>query len=158
MKKMFLLTTAAALFSVAACGQGQTTREQTGTNVIGRDNLSAREQTIINVFGRLNLADDPFDNLNCWTDGGFFFRPFFSDVSDFETKPRANGDTIFVYGGTLHEGGYVIRVLLADDGKMTIAADDYRFSKDDRVEHRIIGDETLLIFSDFRTGNYSLTA
>jgi hypothetical protein len=136
--KIIFLTATAALFIVAPCVQGQT----------------QRERTVLNVFGRTNLDVDPYDNLNFWTDGFAFYRPFFFDfVSNFEARPLANGDTIFLAGGTTHEGGYRIAIRLAADGKMTIPDDDYSFNKGDRVEYRKIGSETLLIFSDVRTGN-----
>jgi hypothetical protein len=135
-KKMLLLTAVAILFVTAADGQG----------------LATREQTILNVFGRLNLADNPFDNLNYWTDGSVFFRPFFFDVCSFGVEPRADNDTIFLCGGSLHEGGWGYEILLAADGKMTIATDDFRFKKGDRMEYRIIGGDTLLLFSDVGTG------
>jgi len=133
MKTLFL-TVVTVLLTVTTFGQGQT----------------AREQTILNVFGRLNLALDPYKNLHYWTDGDIFYRPFFFDVKKLDVKPLANGDTIFFYGGTLHEGGYEIKVLLAPDGKMTIADDDWQFKKGDRVEYHTVGDETILLFSDAR--------
>jgi len=136
MKKALFLTVAAVLLTTAAWGQGRT----------------AREQTILNVFGRLNLAVDPYENLNYWTDGDAFYRPFFFNTWDIDAKPRTDGNTIYLNGGTLHEGGWEIKVLLAADGKMTIAEDDWRFKKGDRVEYRIIGGETLLLISDARTG------
>ena len=114
---------------------------------------TAKEQTILNVFGRLNLETDPFDNLNYWTDGGAFYRPFFNDPYEYDAKPRSNGDFIYLFGGTLHEGGWGVKVRLAADGKMTMAEDDYRFNKGDRVDHRIIDNQALLIFSDVRTGS-----
>jgi len=135
-QKLFLTIAAAIMISTAAQGQGPT----------------AKEQTILNVFGRLNLETDPYDNLNFWTDGTAFYRPFFTDPYDYDAKPLANGDVIYLFGGTLHEGGWGTKVRLAADGKMTIAEDDYRYSNGDRVEHRIIGNEALLIFSDVRTG------
>jgi hypothetical protein len=110
-----------------------------------------REQTILHIFGRLNPDVEPFDNINCWTDGEIFLRPFFFDVSDFDNEPRANGDTIYLFGGTLHEGGYGMNLLLAADGSMTIAGRDYKFNKGDRVEYRLIDDQPLLLFSDLRT-------
>jgi len=134
--KTFYLTAVISLFATATFGQGRT----------------AREQTILNVFGRLNLADDPYDDLFKWTDGDAFYRPFFFDLSTFETTPRANGDTIYFYGGTTHEGGYGMNVLLAADGKMTVADEDWRYKKGDRVEYRIVNSEKLLIISDVRTG------
>ena len=137
MKKIVFLT-AAAVIMISAAAQGQ--------------NLAAKEQTILNIFGRLNLETDPYDNLYYWTDGEAFYRPFFTDPHNFDAKPLATGNIIYLYGGSLHEGGFGIDVQLASDGKMTIARDDYRFSKGDRVVHRIIGNETHLIFSDARTG------
>jgi hypothetical protein len=136
MTKTILLTAIATLFAAAVCGQV----------------LTAREQTVLHIFGRLNLEDEPIDNLNYWTDGGIFWGPYFFDVSDFDNKPRADGDTIYFFGGTLHEGGYAINVLLAADGRMTIAEKDVRFNKGDRVEYRIIDGQPLLLFSDVRTG------
>jgi hypothetical protein len=137
-RTVFLTVTAAAMFFFAASSYGQ--------------GLTAREQTIRNVFGRSNLAETPFDNLNCWTDGLDCCRPFFSDVSELGTCPRADGDTVFFWGGTLHEGGYGANVLLAADGKMTVNADGFRRRKGDRVEYAIIGSDTLLIFRDVHTG------
>ena len=136
MKKSLFLTIAAILLVAAACGQQRT----------------AKEQTILNVFGRLNLADAPFDNIFTWADGEYYCRPFFFDTRELENKPRAIGDTIYFYGGSLHEGGYGMTVLLTNDGKMTIATDDYPYRKGDRVEHRTLGGETLLLISDARTG------
>jgi len=133
-KTKFLAAAAAALFMATPCVQGQT----------------PREQTILNVFGRLNLDVDPYDNLNCWTDGTSYYRPFFADLKNIENKPRMNGDTIFFLGGSLHEAGWTIDVLLANDGKMTVANDNDAF-KGDKVEFRKVGSETLLIFSDVRT-------
>gem|GEM_PF-2446115 len=124
-------------FSASAWAQGRT----------------AKEQTLLNVFGRLNLNVDPHDKLYSWTDGMCFFRPFLTNPNDWEAPPRANGDTIYLYGGTLHEGGWGMHILLAKDGKMTVADDMYSpLKKGDRVECRVIGNETLLIFSDSRTG------
>ena len=114
---------------------------------------TAREQTIINVFGRLNLTVDPYNNLNSWTDGSAVYRPFFTDLSNLDAKPRANGDTIYFHGGTLHEGGFSIKVLLDAAGKMKVAADDYPFKKGDVMEYRTIGGKTLLILKDTRTGS-----
>jgi hypothetical protein len=115
---------------------------------------TAREQTILNVFGRLNLADEPYNNLNQWTDGFTFYSPYFTDMWVVHAAlPRADGDTIYFVGGTLHEGGYTIAALLADDGTMKIANDDYKFTKGDAVEYRTIGGATLLIIKDVRTGN-----
>ena len=135
-KRLFL--SIAVMFLVLASAQGQ-----------GR---TAKEQTILKIFGRLDVERDPYDNLNCWTDGSAFYRPFFSDPYDFDAKPLANGNMIYLSGGTLHEGGWGIKVRLASDGKMTMAEDDYRFNRGDRAEHRTIGNESFLIFSDARTG------
>jgi len=132
--KLILTATIALLCSVAAYGQTQ------------------REQTILNVFGRLDLTVDPYGNLNFWTDGYNYYRPFFADLKTLGNKPCMNGDTIYFFGGNLHEGGWTIDVLLAADGKMTIAETDYTFKKGDKVEHRKIGNETLLVFSDVDTG------
>jgi len=136
MRKTLFLTVATLLFAAATFGQ----------------TMTAREQTILNVFGRLNLAVDPYDDLFYWTDGFAFYRPFFFDLSEFETVYRANGDTIYFYGGTTHEGGYGINVRLAADGKMTIADEDWRYKKGDRVEYRVVNGEPLLIIKDVRTG------
>jgi len=137
LKKTLFLIIAAVLFTTVAFGQGRT----------------SREQTILNVFGRLNLADNLYDNLNYWTDGSAFYRPFFFDACNYEASPRANSDTIFFCGGNTHEGGWGMNVLLAADGKMTIANDDWRYKKGDRVEYRTLGGETLLLISDVRTGS-----
>jgi len=122
--------------ATAAWGQGRT----------------PREQTILNLFGRLNLAVDPHDNLNYWMDNYAFYRPFFSNVwQDFGAKPRANGDTIFLCGGSLHEGGYTLKILLDAAGKMKIAETDYQYTKGDPVEYRLVGGEVILIIRDVRT-------
>jgi hypothetical protein len=136
MKYRIFIIVAAIFLSTAVSGQGRT----------------AREQTIIDVFGRLNLTEQPYENLTSWTDGTVFYRPFFSNPFNLGSEYRADGDTIFLGGGTTHEGGYLIGVLLAADGKMTIAETDYRFNRDDRAEYRIMGNASLLIFSDARTG------
>jgi len=136
MKNILLSATAVILLIAIACEQGQT----------------AKEQTILKVFGRLNLADDPYDNLFSWSNGDCYYRPFFFDPQELESEPHSTGDIIYFYGGSLHEGGYEIIVQLADDGKMTIAKDDYRYGKGDRVEHRILGGETLLLISDACSG------
>ena len=137
MKRTILLAVSLIVIGLtAAFGQTQTTREQ----------------TVMNIFGRLNLTVDPFENLNRWTDDDAFYSPFFADMSNIEIKPRANGDTIYLYGGTLHEGGWKITVLLDDAGKMKIADNDYRFMKGDVVDYCVIGDTPFLIFKDVRTG------
>jgi len=136
MNRIRLLIVFAIFLTLNAYGQGRT----------------AKEQTILNVFGRLNLTVNPYDNINSWTDGFVFFRPYFFDPYNADSQPRAIGDTILFYGGTTHEGGYSLHILLASDGSMTVAADDYRFKKGDRVTLRVIGNETLLLFSDVRTG------
>jgi hypothetical protein len=109
-----------------------------------------REQTILNVFGRLNLAEDEYENLNRWTDGFAYYRPFFSDLRIFENTPRANGDTIYLFGGTCHEGGFGNSIALAADGTMRMAG-DYQYTEGDRVEYRVVGAKPLLIISDVRT-------
>jgi hypothetical protein len=107
---------------------------------------------ILNVFGRLNLAEQSNDHLTQWTDDFAYYRPFFFNPWNLENKYRSKGDTIFLSGGTTHEGGYLISILLASDGTMTIAESDYRFNKGDRVEYRTVGGEPLLVFSEARTG------
>ncbi|MCL2727972.1 MAG: hypothetical protein FWD56_06280, partial [Bacteroidales bacterium] len=96
MKKTLLLSIAAMLFLTTAYGQSRT----------------AREQTILNVFGRLNLSENPYENLNCWTDGEAYYRPFFFSFDLSDREPRFSGNTIYLNGGTLHEGGIVIKVQL----------------------------------------------
>ena len=134
--KRILFLTVAVLITFAAWGQSRT----------------PREQTIVNVFGRLNLTVDPYDNLNCWTNGGEFYRPFFADMTNLGTKPPANGNTIYFLGGSLHEGGWNIKVSLDAAGKMKIADTDYQYTKGDPVEYRIVGGDTLLLIKDVRTG------
>ncbi|MCL2511342.1 MAG: YARHG domain-containing protein [Bacteroidales bacterium] len=147
----FIITATMILLIATACGEGGTTKKQAQTTTTPeQQSLTAREQTILNIFGRLNLADAPYENLNYWTDGDAYYRPFFFDA-DGEGEPRADGDTICFYGGTLHEGGWEMNVLLANDGKMTIAEDGWRFNKGDRVEYRTVGDETILVISDIYT-------
>ena len=114
---------------------------------IGATNATAqtpREKTIINVFGSLNLTEEnQYDNLNYWTDGSLFYRPFFYDVRDFDASYRSDGNTIFFVGGDLHEGGIGCEVALAADGTMTMDGG--------RVEYRVVNREPLLIISDART-------
>jgi len=136
MRKTLLLSVAAVMFTAMTYGQTRT----------------AREKTILNIFGRLNLAIDPYDDLFCWTDGFAYYRPFFSDIRELGIEPRADGNIIYLVGGTNHEGGYGISIQLAADGKMTIAEEDWRFKKGDRVEYRVVKDEPLLIIKDVRTG------
>ena len=138
-KTIFLLLTVMVTTGMTACGQMPT----------------EREQTILKVFGRLNLSVEPYDDLNWWTDDFASFRPFFSDLwkISFDTKPRASGDTIFLCGGTLHEGGYTIAILLDAAGKMKIARTELGYTKGDAVDYRTIGNETLLVISDVRTGS-----
>jgi hypothetical protein len=136
-------------------GSGSSNTKNSGENNAGtpEQTLTAREQTIFNVFGRLNLDENPNEDLNFWTDGVVYYAPSFTNQDDFDAKPRATGDMIFMYGGTLHEGGYEVTFLLDDDGNMKVAADDYsHHSKGDKVEHTIIGDDTFLVFKDARTG------
>jgi len=135
MKKTLFLIAAAILLIAVACGQGRT----------------EREQTILDVFGRLNLDEDPYDNLFVWSNGSFYCRPFFADIRILENEPCANGDSIFLFGGTMHEGGYGMVILLDDNGKMTIAEEDWRFKIGDPVEYRVLGGEAFLIFRDART-------
>jgi len=163
MKRIVLLLTATAivLLMAVACGQGQTTTgqgqmTQTTTTTQQQKELTAREQTIMNIFGRLDLANDPYDNLYCWTDGDAFYRPYFFDACLGGQPGAAVGDTIYFCGGTMHEGGWAMTVLLSNDGKMTMADDDWRFNKGDRVEHRVVGDETILTVKDARTGTLKL--
>ena len=136
MRKLCYLTVAAALIATTAWGQGKT----------------PREQTILKVFGRLNLAVDPHKNIHSWTDGTATYSPLFTDISNFNAKPRANGDTIYFFGGTLHEGGWHIDVLLDAAGKMKLADNGNGYTKGDLVEYRIAGSDTLLLFKDARTG------
>ena len=137
MNKNIILTAAAALIAVAAWSQGRT----------------AREQTIMNVFGRLNLTNNPYKNLNCWTDGGAYYRPFFTDMNNSDAQARANGDTIYFCGGDLHEGGFLVAVLLNNAGKMKVADDYYPFNEGDGVEYRSVDGEKLLFFKDVRTNS-----
>jgi hypothetical protein len=136
LKRTLFLASALLLFTAAAFGQKKT----------------AREQTILNVFGRLNLSENPYENLYYWTSSDDFYRPFFINLwGNRKDDPPANGDTIFLCGGTLHDGGYKIAILLDANGKMTVADKDYRFNKGDRVEYRTLGNDALLIFSDVQT-------
>jgi len=110
-----------------------------------------RQTTIVNVFGRLNLTEDEYYKYaTYWTDASSFFRPSFSDIRNFDATFRADGNTIYFVGGTLHEGGIGHEVLLAADGTMMMAGDD-RYNQGDRVEYRVVGGEPLLMISDART-------
>ena len=136
MNRTFIMTAAAVLLAATVFGQGR----------------AAREQTVLNVFGRLNLTENPYRDLNVWTDGTNFYRPFFADLSNIANEPRMNGDTIFFLGSNTHEAGWTIDVLLDAEGKMTVANSKSGVTKGDRVERRVIGNETLLLISDARTG------
>ena len=103
-----------------------------------------REKTIINVFGGLHFTEEnQYDNLNYWTDGSSFYRPFFYDVRDFDATFRSDGNTIYFVGGNLHEGGIGCEVALAADGTMTMGGD--------RMEYRVVAGEPMLVISDART-------
>jgi uncharacterized protein YbaR (Trm112 family) len=113
---------------------------------------TARQQTIINVFGKLDLSNNMDENSIKWTDGDVFYIPHFYNPFDFEAQRRFDGDTIYLYGGNLHEGGFGVKVHLAADGKMTVAEGYVYQNRGDRLEYRVVDGVPLLIFSDARTG------
>jgi len=160
MERKTIITTTVALFLLAAsCGPKsaeQKSKAQLEQSALSAQDapsaLSAKDQVIVQLFGRLLLEDDPdpFQNLNGWTDGWVGYRPFFTSCwrDDDGSGNAAGRDKIFLCGGTTHEGGYSIEVLIDEEGNMKV--DD---ESGDVVEYCIINRDTLLMFKNRRSGD-----
>jgi hypothetical protein len=107
-----------------------------------------------------------------------FYRPFFTGScwggdDDGNNKNAADRNKIFFCGGTTHEGGYSLEVLIDEEGNMKFVnenvtednvedgivddgkVDDGKVEDEPEisVEYRIIKGDTLLIFSNIQTGD-----
>jgi len=155
MKKSIIFAIAALSILAASCGQksaeqkskaqSEQSAQPTQDDPSALDTLSAlsaKERVMVQLFGRLLLVDDPdpYQNLNGWTDGLVGYRPFFTSCwgGDDGSSNDAGRDKIFLCGGTTHEGGYSIAVLIDEEGNMKV--DD---ESGDVVEYRIINRDTL---------------
>ena len=113
-----------------------------------------REQTILELVGLLNLNfERDKHTVNYWTDGLDYIFPCSTNPNEWPLSqpPAAN----IVYFNVAEGMGVDLGMKIAMDanGNMTLFEDSYfSLKKGDRVEHRIIGDDTLLLFSDAATG------
>jgi len=155
MKKSILITTAAIIIFAASCGDfapkpqtaGQTNEPQEATSP---ESQTPREQTILNLFGQPNLDFESDDNINYWTDGFWYLKPCSTNPNQWMSDGAPVENIAYFYVGDLYGIGLGLKIQIDEDGKMTVFESGLS-TKGNRVEHRIIGADTLLIFSDVRT-------
>jgi len=165
MKKTLIFTITAAL-SILAASCGPKSAEQKSKALTGQSVQSAQDAlstldtpstrstkdlVMVQLFGRLLLENDPdsYQILNGWTDGWVGYRPFFTSCwgGDDGSSSAALRNKIFLCGGTTHEGGYSIEILIDEEGNMRV---DDEFGE--VVEYRVINRDTLLMFKNRMTG------
>ena len=130
MKKTIILVTAAIMILSVLCAQAQT----------------PREKTMLNLVGRLNLDFESDDNIRYWTDGFWFLKPCSTHPNHWMSDEAPIENTAYFYIGDFYGIDLEVKIRIDANGTMTL------FSNGDRVEYRITGADTLLLFSDAATG------